>query len=140
MYLCQLSDSPDIRRKEECVPVLKHGKYADSILQVEANAITCVCKTDVWRRMCDLVFLVGAHVVDSWAHDYVSTRLHSLQEQQWQNPRLMEGWSCTDSTCIRAILFSGFYDNCFLLLLIPYPFHHGSCVLLSKSEHATIGY
>lgn len=45
--------SPDIRRKEQCVPVLKHGKYADSILQVEANAITCACKGDVWRRMCD---------------------------------------------------------------------------------------
>lgn len=91
-----------------------------------------VCAREMCGEGCvTIVFLVGANIVDSWAHGYASTRLHSLQKQQWQDPRLAEGWSCTDSGCTRAFLSTGFCENCFSFLLIPYPFHHGSYDLLT---------
>lgn len=100
-----------------------------------------VCAREICGERCvTIVFLVGAHIVDSWAHDYASTRLHSLQKQQWQNPRLAEGWSCTDSTCTRAFHFTGFYGNCFSYLFLIYFIMVAMIYSLSKSEYPTTGY
>lgn len=111
--------SPDIRRKEQCVPMLEHDRYAVSIFQVEAYATTCVCKRDVWRRIYDhCTACRGTHCgqLGSWLYIHKT----SFTARQ-QNPRLLERWSCTDSTCTSPELFllqvfmkTAFYSCLFL--------------------------
>lgn len=108
--------SPDIRRREQCVPVVKQSKYAVSILQVEANAITCVCKRDVWKRLCDHCSSCrGTHYgqLGSWLCIHKTS---FTAQQQWQSPGLAEGWSCTGSTYTSPELF-------FPQVFMKTPFH-----------------
>lgn len=90
--------SPVIRRKEQCVSRLNHGKYTDSIWLVEANVVTRVSKRGGWRRMCEYCIPprdTHCGQLRSWPCIH---RTSFIVKQQWQKLSLAEGWSRTGST------------------------------------------
>lgn len=103
-----------------------------------------VCAREMCGEGCvTIVFLVGTHIVDSWAHDYASTGLHLRQSSSGR----IQGWLRDGAvqTAHAPHQSHSFYRFLWKLLFIPaHSLSISSWQLwfthLVKFEHVTTGY